>query len=224
MKHGIILTVGIGSGVFIWLLSLAQGYFVDPTLLEFGFPFIPLGLPLALTAVLVPIGYCVWLLFARKTRRNIGFTLAALIGPLVLVVGPGLLNGYDAFIYRMKGFSEPEYQRLAADIKTAFDERGVNKLMSYDIYLLSNDIAVYESLVDSHPILAISEFPLDIEADDEEVSLEWASGLTGGYQVLISLSSDPPSEWAGPSGPGLPGPFSIDRTYIYDGVALLRRW
>ena len=220
MKHGVILGVGIGSGVFIRLSDLAMGYFADPALPLLGIPLTLLAVPLALITVLVSIGYCVWLLFVRKTRRNIRLALAALIGPLVLMAGPRLLNGYDAFVYRMKSFSEAEYQRLAADIKKEFDEQGIDEL-SYHIQ--RDELrAIAETLVDSHPVLAVSEFPLDIGASDERISVEWASGLTGGYEVVISLRPDPPSEWAGPSGPGLPGPYNIrEVTYIYDGVALL---
>ncbi len=136
------------------------------------------------------------------------------------MVGPRLLNDHDAFVYRMESFPETEYRRLAADIKTAFDERGIYD-SSHDTHREERR-AIAESLVESHPILAISAFPLDIDVSDESVTLEWAMGLTGGYQLRVSLNSDPPSEWAGPSGPGLPGPYSIlEVTYIYDGVALL---
>ena len=231
MKHGVALTVGIGSGVFVWLSGLATGYFVDPALPVLGYfadpelpllgiPLLFLVLPLALITVLVSIGYCVRLLFVRKTRQSICLTLAALIGPLILLAGPGLFNSYDAFVYRMESFSEAEYQRLAKDMKRAFEERGISRT-SDDIEKKKRR-AITESLVDSHPILTISGFPLDIWASDERVSLEWASGLSGGYLVLISLRPDPPSEWAGPSGPGVPGPYNIlEVTYIYDGVALL---
>ena len=220
MKHGVILTVGIGSAVFIRLFDLARGYFADPALPLLGIPLPFLAVALALITVLVSVSYCVWLIFVRRTRRNIRLTLAALIGPLVLVAGPRLLNSHDAFVYRMESFSEAEYQRLAADIKKGFDERGIDE-MSYDIQR-EELRAITESLVDSHSVLAISEFPLDIGASDERVFLEWASGLTGGYKLMISLRPDPPSEWAGPPGPGLPGPYNIlEVTYIYDGVALL---
>ena len=220
MKHRIFLTIGIGSGFSFWLYALARGYFADPALLVVLVPLPLLALLLYLITVSVSIGYCIWLLFVRKTRRNVGLALAALIGALILVVGPRLLNDYDGFVYRMESYSEAEFQRLAADTKAAFDERGLTGLNSY---LEGEDRRVIiESLADAHPILTISEFPLDIGASDERVHLEWASGLTGGYKAVISLRPDPPSEWAGPAGPGKPGPYQImEITYIYDGVALL---
>lgn len=230
MKHRFFLTLGIGSGVFIWLSGLATGYFVDPALPVLGYlapPDLPLGglplaflvLPLALLAKSVAIVYCVRLVFVRKTRRNVGLALAALIGPLVFLAGPRLVNSFDAFVYRMESFSEAEYQQLASDVKTAFEERGISET-SFDADREKRR-AIVESLVESHPILAISEFRLDVGASDERVSLRWASGLTGGYLVSISLRPDPPSEWAGPAGPGPPGPYQIlEITYIYEGVAL----
>ncbi len=220
MKHGIILTVGIAAGALFWLLGLAEGYFADPTPLPFWilYPFFLLAV--AAITVSVSIGYCVWLIFVRKTRRNLTLVLAALIGPLVILVGPRLLNGYDAFVYRMKSFSDAEYRSVAADIKTAFDERGIRRLRDLDLHE-TEKFAILESLVDAHPILAISDFPLDLAVSGERVVLEWGSGLTGGYQIEISLNSEPSSKWAGPSGPGLPGPYQIlERTYIYDGVVL----
>ena len=219
MKHSITLTVGIGAGLLAWLFNLAEGYFADPAPFPFGIFYPFFLIPIAATPVLVSIGYCVWLILVSKTRRNIGLTLAALIGPLVVVVGPRLLNDYDTFVYRMKSFSEAEYHRLAAEIKTEFDERGINRLQDYGISR-EERLAIYGPLVESHPILAISEFPLDIAASDENVVLEWGSGLTGGYEVVISLRSDPPSEWAAPWRQG-PHNVELPVTYIYDGVALL---
>ncbi len=220
MKHRIFLTIGIGSGFAFWLYALARGYFADPAFLVVLFPLPLLALLLYLITVSVSIGYCVWLLFVRKTRRNVGIALAALIGLLIIMVGPRLLNGYDGFVYRMESFSEAEFQRTAADLRTAFDEKGISELS----YNSERDArrAIAESLADTYPILAISEFPLDVGASDESVYLEWASGLTGGYAVNISLLPDPPSEWAGPAGPGSGKPYSImEITYIYEGVALL---
>ncbi len=82
MKHRVILTVGIGSGVLVWLFVLASGYFVNPVLLPFGLFLQPaLLLALAAITVLVSVGYCFRLLFVGRTRRNLGLTLAALIGP-----------------------------------------------------------------------------------------------------------------------------------------------
>lgn len=230
MTHRILLTLGIGSGLFVWLFGLATGYFADPGLSVLGYlaaPELPFGglplvflvFPLGFLAELVAIGYCVRLFFVRKTRRNISLALLALVGPLVLLVGHRLVNRFDAFVYRMESFSEAEYQRLASDVKSAFDEEGLSG-SSWDMDREKRQ-AIVESLAEAHPILVISEFPLDIGASDERVSLEWASGLTGGYLVTISLNPDPPSEWAGPAGPGPPGPYQIlEVAYIYDGVAL----
>lgn len=220
MKHSIILIVGIGAGFLLWLFILAQGYFANPAPFPFGVLYPFFLLPIAAIPILVSIGYCVWLAFQSKTRRNIGLTLAALIGPLVVVVGPRLLNDYDTFVYRMKSFSEAEYHRLAAEIKTKLDERGIDRLQVYGSPR-KEQLAMHEPLVQSHPILAISKFPLDIAASDENVLLEWGSGLTGGYEVLISLSSDPSSDWAAPRRQR-PYNAEVPVTYIYDGVALLR--
>lgn len=220
MKHGIVLGAGIGAGFLSWLFNLAEGYFANPAPPPFGVLYPFFLIPIAAAPILVSIGYCVWLVSQRKTRRNIGLTLVSLVGPFVVVAGPTLINDYDTFVYRMKSFSEAEYHRLAADVKTEFDKKGVDQLRDYGSSR-KEQLAIHETLVQSHPILAISEFPLDIAVRDENVVLEWGSGLTGGYEVVISLSSDPTSGWVDARRRG-PHDVASPVTYIYDGVALLR--
>ncbi|MDJ0946904.1 MAG: hypothetical protein QNJ30_25930 [Kiloniellales bacterium] len=77
MKHRIILTVGIGSGALIWLFGLANGYFADPAPLPFGIFYPFLLLSIAAISVSVSIGYCVRLIFVRKTKRNVALAKQA---------------------------------------------------------------------------------------------------------------------------------------------------
>lgn len=216
MAHVVFLTVGIGAGLSLWLFVLAPGYLANPAPLPFGLFYPIFHSSFDTIAFLVAVGYFVRFLIVRKTKRNIRLTLLALIGLVIASVGPKLFNSYDAFIYRMKGFSEAEFQRLAADIKTELDERGVDRLPKDQLYGSSRP-EIPESLTRSHPIIAISDFPIDIAARGESIRIMWASGLTGGYVVAISLSANPPSGWAD----GLQqGVYNLPVTYIYDGVAL----
>ncbi len=122
----------------------------------------------------------------------------------------------------MSGFSEAEFQRVAADLKAGLDEAGFSgRLFSVDSHE-QNELA--KSLAESHPILAISLFPLDVGANEDLVTLEWASGLTGGYMVEIWLHPNPPDKWADPPRSGSPGSHFIPKvTYIYDSVAAISR-
>jgi len=218
MKHRIVVAVAIGAGLSAWLLALAGGYFVDPALTPL-FLFYPLlTLLLAATSFLVTICYGLGILVVARTKRNICLALLALIGPVTVVAGPRMFSDYDAFVYRMKSFSEVEYRRLAEDMKAQVDARGIRLLSSREP-TSGESSEIPRSLIDSHPILAISNFPLQILARDESMSLRWGSGLTGGYTVAISLSADPPTEWADDL---RQGDYNLPVTYIYDGVAAAR--
>jgi len=219
VTHTILLAVGIGAGFLVWLQGLAYGYFVvtplDP---GSGWSIYTVFFPLLNSAIsiCVSIGYCAKLVFGRKSRRNLKFAIAALVGPVVFVVGPMLLTGDDAFVYRMKSFSEDEYLRLAEDVQALRYERGIGELRGQGVYR-EGLVFVRESLVEAHPILAVSALEPVIWVDEDHVSFTWGVTRSGGYKAVILLNSDAPD---GPESYALPS------TQIYDSVIvmLLRSW
>ncbi|WP_340119120.1 hypothetical protein [Pelagibius sp. 7325] len=219
MKHGVAIAVAVLAGLAVWMLGLAGGYYVDPALFPLGmlYPFV--GLALAACSLLVGAVYalgCLTLFFMGKGRRYLGVALVALIGPAIVLAGPRLFGAYDAFVYRMKGFSETDYQRLAADIMAELDRRGVRTLPAGHDPLTLKPVPIPQTLIDSHDLLAISRFPLRVLAKDGGVSVMWGSGLTGGYTVAVSLNPEPLPGWADDL---RQGDYDLPVTYIYSGVA-----
>lgn len=217
MRHQAVIAAGVGAALLFWLLGLASGYFVDPALWPLGFLYPLLTLLLAAASCFIGIIYalgCLGLFVLRKDRRDLAIAVFALIGPAIVVGGPRLLSGYDAFVYRMKSFPQAEYRRLAVDAKAALDERGVQMLSDH----LDDEGAISPSLLEPHRILKISHFPLRILNGDERLSVSWGSGLTGGYTVAISDNPDPPTGWADDL--RSEGVYNLPVTYIHDSVAV----
>ena len=210
VKHCVLLTAGIVAALLVWLEGIAGGYFAGatPVALWFFYPFFFLAI--VAIPILIATGYCGMLVFRKKTRRNILQTLVSLLGPVVLGAGPTLFSGYDAFVFRMKDFSEDEYHSLAEDVLTELRGRGLDRLHGYDIHETEQD-AIYRSLVGRHPVLAFADDPPAILASADSVSLYWGVGFDGGYEAVTLLSSEPPY-WPNPSG--------LPSTYIYDSVVV----
>lgn len=205
MKHTIILTISIAAGLASWLFDVATGYFANPAL--FFSIFTPLVvLPLLIVPLIVAIGY-------GLAVQNPKLKLAAVIGLAIQLVGFGAIDDWDAFVYRMKSFSEEEYRELAISVKRTMDQRRryqTSDLINYN----HQHRVIYQSLVDDHPILEISQLRPKFSANESRVHVMWGSGLIGGYEAVILLA---------PAEPGWhKEPTYSSVTYIYDSVALLR--
>ena len=93
---------------------------------------------------------------------------------------PNSTNGAE---YRLKQYSKSDFQDISNKIELAYKKFGENS----EFFPAGN--ANYKQFLDQlkkeHSIFNISTFPVDVFRREGSVSIEWASGLTGGFEVII---------------------------------------
>ena len=162
--------------------NLASGYFLDPTILGFFLTpvyFIVFGL-----SALIFSGISIFRLFKKKYRKKTGF-LNALVCALFMAINfsglfPNASNGVE---YRLKQYSKKDFQEIKNEVELAYEKFGKNSKF------FSRGDEGYEQFLDQlkreHSIFNISSFPIDVFKREDSVYIEWASGLTGGFEVII---------------------------------------
>lgn len=162
--------------------NFASGYFLDPTVL--GFFLTPIfSIVLGLSALIFS-GISIFRLFKKEYRKKMGF-VNALVCALFMVMNfsgvfPNSSNGVE---YRLKQFSKSDFQEIQAEVELAYEKFGKNSKF------FSRGDEGYKQFLDQlkreHSIFNISTFPIDVFKTEDSICLEWASGLTGGYELII---------------------------------------
>lgn len=190
MKHRIILTASCLSAIGAHIAFFAEGYFANPALL--GVLITPLVfLSLLFFPALVAVVYLVRFFLRDKTRQNTTLTILGFCGFTLFVAGHALPGGLDAFVFRMKQFSDTAYYELAANLRSEFDKRGIRE--SSDLQIGSKAWeSLHDSLREAHPILQINSSPPRIAVDEDSVIVFWGGGRTGSYEIMILLDANEP--------------------------------
>ena len=182
------------SATVFRIYGLASGWNADPTFLFSLFvPFVII--PLFVFPILfAPVSlFCLapkdsWRLSVGGKSFTIG---VAFLAAFVAAPTPFLPTSSDAFRWRMASFSEADFMSLAVDARSEMAKRDLDSLMG-------NHYDAHDQIVDAlrprHPVLLVSSFPLEIFATNTHVSIEWASGLTGGYEISI-IDGDSAPQW-----------------------------
>ena len=93
---------------------------------------------------------------------------------------PNASNGVE---YRLKQYSKKDFQEIKNEVELAYEKFGKNSKF------FSRGDEGYEQFLDQlkreHSIFNISSFPIDVFKREDSVYIEWASGLTGGFEVII---------------------------------------
>lgn len=174
------------------IANLASGYFLDPTILGFFLTpvfFIVLGL-----SALIFSSISIFRLFKNEHRNKLG-TVNALVCALFLAMNfsglfPNASNGVE---YRLKQFSKNDFQEIENKVELAYEKFGKNSKF------FSRGDEGYKQFLDrlkrEHSIFNISSFPIDVFKREDGVRIEWASGLTGGFEIIIYDGKKQP-HWA----------------------------
>ncbi|KFN49800.1 hypothetical protein P873_09600 [Arenimonas composti TR7-09 = DSM 18010] len=169
------------------LLTLASGWKADPTW-PFGLlqPLVVLPMlfhGLVLGPVMV-VSICLIKPFRVTPRAKASAIVLALVGAAIAAPSPLMPSAFDAFTWRMSTFSEEQFQTLARDLRAELATTShTGRLGHLDGGTRER---VLRSLRPRHRILDIGDFPVDLNVHENHVSIEWASGLTGGYEVFIA--------------------------------------
>ena len=162
--------------------NLASGYFLDPTI--FGFFLTPVFFIVFGLSALIFSGISIFRLFKKKYRKKTVF-LNALVCALFMAINfsglfPNASNGVE---YRLKQYSKKDFQEIKNEVELAYEKFGKNSKF------FSRGDEGYEQFLDQlkreHSIFNISSFPIDVFKREDSVLIEWASGLTGGFEVII---------------------------------------
>ena len=201
-KESVIVAFGLLVLIFA---SLASGYFLDPTIL--GFYLTPIHFIVWGLSVLIFSGISVFRLFKKKYRKKTGFLNALVCVLLVTIYFSGLLpNASDGVEYRLKQFSKSDFQEIQNEVELAYEKFGKNSKF------FSRGDEGYKKILDQlkgkHSIFYISSFPIDVFRREDSIRLEWASGLTGGFEVII-YDGESLSNW----------PDKSKLVHIYENVA-----
>ena len=189
--------------------GFASGYYLDPMFL--GFIFTPvIGISLSLLSLFFTMAPAFSL--TRKVNRNVKTMkafLACIFVWLFILLSP-IPGSNEGVAYRLGDFSEQDYKEISSIVDDAYEVYGNNaKFFSrgskgYDAFI--------RKLKENHEIFNVSEFPLDVLRNETYIAIEWASGLTGGYELVI-FEQDKPPYW-------------LDERnvhYIYDTVAFYNK-
>ncbi|HEX7027069.1 MAG TPA: hypothetical protein VF268_07490 [Gammaproteobacteria bacterium] len=187
-------------------MSIASGYFLDPA--YFGFLFTPLiVIGLAVTALIFTL-IPVFKLFEKQSRNKesiISIFLCLILWLFQYM--PLVPGGLDGAQLRLKKYSEEDYREIFILVDDMYRKySGDRKFFSpgHDGYK-----EFIGELKNNHRIFNISSFPVDVFRRESHVAIEWGSGLTGGYEVII-FENDESRRWPGNDKP----------VYLYDTVAL----
>jgi hypothetical protein len=160
----------------------------------------------ALTALFFTL-FQITKLIKKKYRNKQTLTNVVVFAILWSLQFSALLpKGDDAAKYRLQQFSEQDYQTISKEVNEAY-----KKFANNAAYFSRHDDG-YDDFINhlsnKHQFFNLSSFPIDVYRRSDGVYIEWASGLTGGYEVVIFDASNPP-KW-----------FSrYELLYIYDSVA-----
>lgn len=172
--------------------SYATGYYLDPAVL--GFLFTPI---LTISLVLVSLFFTILpiIRLTRAENRNIG-TMKAITACLIvwlLVLALPIPGSNEGAAFRLSNFSEKDYREISSIVAATYKLYGNNaKYFSRG----SKDYSTFiGKLKTSHEIFRLSEFPLDVSINDTYTMIEWASGLTGGYELVILNKSGKLPYW-----------------------------
>jgi hypothetical protein len=186
--------------IAVRFVTLASGWTADPTF-PFGLftPFVIL--PMLLYAALVAPAAIVSLSLSRKFRATTRSTLAAIalsfLGSMIAVPIPPTPSADDAFEWRMGTFSEAQFQALAHDIRRELEDRRLEKQPRESDDAIRR--RVVQSLRNEHAILRIDGFRPRFFVREDRVSIYWASGLTGGFEVTVFDGEEIPDDLPPPN-------------------------
>jgi hypothetical protein len=187
------------------IVNVASGYFLNPTILGFFLTpvfFIVFGL-----SALIFSGISIFRLFKKKYRKKTGFVNALVCTLFIGMNFSGLFpNASNGVEYRLKKFSKSDFQEIENEVELAYEKFGKNSKF------FSRGDKGYNQFLDqlkrAHSIFNISSFPIDVFKREDSVRLEWASGLTGGFEIVIYDGKNLP-HWADKS----------KLVHIYENVA-----
>ena len=188
-----------------WLASLASGYFLNPAI--FGFIFTPIFFLSAFLSTLIFSSIPIIKLF-KKHHRNKKMLISSFVcASLIFIQFSGFLPGASSAVeYRLKQFSEPEYQVISTKVEKTYEEIG-SDVISFGVGNRGYEEFLAQ-LKKEHDIFTISSFPIDVFRDEDSIRIEWASGLTGGFEVIIYDGLNLPT-WIE----------NYDPVHIYENVA-----
>ena len=123
-----------------------------------------------------------------------------------MVLSPILPSSLDVTTYRLSALSQQQYKEIAQIARDTYQKMGDE----YDRFPFDNSFT--DLLKQKHAFFNISTFPVDVTVDTNYINVDWSSGLTGGYALII-LNEGVLPDWMNEYYP----------IYIYDDVVLLLR-
>lgn len=161
--------------------SWLSGYFLTPAISIFDPIFIILALLFILSVV---IFYLAIVIFSKTKRKKAVVPLFISLFFALMLFIPGL-SSVDGFYFRASLYEENEFKQLAKDLRGKYSEYGIDTPYTR----FEDQRKIIDSLAPTYPILSVGLWSPRISVRRDEISLSWASGLVGGYQIIIS-------EWA----------------------------
>ena len=184
-----VLLSGIVIAIALRLLAVLPGWYIDITFPGGMFsPFVYIFVVPSMmlyACLIVPIWTTASTLLNDRgitplqTARNIFLSVFVVVLALPLPFFP---NIDDGFLWRLNSYSPAEYQSLRIEVAREMKELGIGE---YDRYWELEHEDVMDRLRTSFHLLDVSSFPVELSASDDTVSIEWASGLTGGFVLHI---------------------------------------
>ena len=180
----ILVFVAIFSA-FNWL----DGYWVDPAFLGLFTPFI------ALFILFLPIAILIWMMIGLMQSHNKSFrsywSLLIACMAVVFLFSPMRPTAVDGFYYRMGKIDYDEYMAAVELINSEAARLNLSdRDFTYPVTEAHNKLV--RSLADKNILFSLSDWPVHIAKKDKYILLSWASGLTGGYEVLITFGEEEP--------------------------------
>ncbi|MCJ8314577.1 MAG: hypothetical protein HRU38_20835 [Saccharospirillaceae bacterium] len=123
-----------------------------------------------------------------------------------MILSPILPSSLDVTKYRLSTLSQQQYKEIAQIARDTYQEVGDE----YDRFPFDNSFD--DLLEQKHDFFSISTFPVDVTVDPNYISIDWSSGLAGGYALIILNEGGLP-DWMKDYYP----------IYIYDDVVLIVR-
>jgi hypothetical protein len=171
------------------LLGWVGGYLVDPAFLGFFTPFILL--PIFIAPVIIFIMMLAGLKHpSNRNRKNYVACFFASIA-LGFLFSPYRPTSVDGFYYRMSKIDRQVYL-AAAELVIAEAERMRLSSNSFNYPVTKEHKDFVVSLSGKNTLFTLSNWPVHISREEDYVLFSWGSGLTGAYEVLITVSNKEP--------------------------------
>ncbi len=191
--------------ILISISSLLSGYLLDPTFLGLIFtPILIISLVLAsVVFTLIPVSR---LLDKNKRNSETGkILLICAIAWGAMLIPNNRLDDLGAKI-RLSKYSKQDYEEIFTLVNSSYqrycngEECFSRSDEGYKLFL--------ENLKKNHEIFNISSFPVDVFIREDYVAIEWGSGLTGGYELVVLSTEKLPYSQG-----------NQELVYLYDKVA-----